>query len=158
MPEPLPGCRAEHLGRLAVLFGDHLEARQQDHHHQRRRAPGLGDGDGQKDAQRVLVAEERVASTGPSPGADRAGSAPGRRPVARRSQRVRRLLDLAWPITRRIWWPTASLGVVEDALEDLRLVVEHGLNRLALEDDPAERVEEDLVQLAVLRAQPDRQE
>ena len=54
--------------------------------------------------------------------------------------------------------PARRLRVVEDALHDLRLIRQHRLYRLALDDDAGEGIDVDLVEVAALRADPDGQE
>src|SRR5947209_6980245 len=68
-----------------------------------------------------------------------------------------RSLHLAGTTRRPIGAPALRVGVGDRFLHERRLLIEHGLDRLALQDDPYERIYERVVELVALGAEPDGQ-
>src|SRR3989442_8697198 len=88
----------------------------------------------------------------------------GRRSANGRSRSARarilpppRSLHLARAARRPVGAPALRVRIGDRLLDDGALLVQHGLDRLVLHDDPHERVRDRGVELSALRAEPDRQ-
>src|SRR5438309_7707283 len=68
-----------------------------------------------------------------------------------------RSLHLAGTTRRPIRTPAFRVGVGDRLLDQRRLLVQHGLDRLVLQDDPNKRVYEGVVELVALGAESDGQ-
>src|SRR5438128_12456465 len=68
-----------------------------------------------------------------------------------------RSLHLAGAARRPVGAPALRVGVGDRLLDQWRLLVEHGLDRLVLQNDPNERIHERVVELVALGAETEGQ-